>query len=129
MPLVYPPLRGAAAESTLESVMTSFAQPPVTGVRPQPQIGLVGLAVVSSLILWPRVVIVGLWIFSDLLGRAYDGAVVPILGFLVLPWATLTYAVMWSISSNTVSGAEWIAVGLAVFLDLLSYGSARQLTR
>ena len=106
-----------------------FAQPPVTGTRPQRTVSLVGLVLVAGLAFWPRAGIIGFWIFSDLLGRAYDSALVPIVGFFVLPWTTLTYAIMWSVSSDRVSGAEWIVVAFAVFLDLMTYGGARQLSR
>lgn len=108
---------------------TRFAQPPVTGHQPQPTLSFFGIFVFASLMIWPRVAILGFWIFSDLLGRAYDGWVVPTLGFLVLPWTTMTYAIMWSISSDRVSGAEWAVVAFAVLLDLLSYGSIRGLRR
>jgi hypothetical protein len=45
---------------------------------------------------------------------------VPFLGFFLLPWTTLAYAVMWS-SSNGVKGFEWFIVILAFFFDLGSY--------
>lgn len=76
---------------------------------------------------WPRVVLIGFWIFSDLLARAYDGWVVPLLGFLVLPWTTGAYAMMWSISSDGVSGLEWAFVALGVLLDLLTWAGTRRL--
>jgi len=43
---------------------------------------------------------------------------VPLLGFFLLPWTTLAYAVMWSASSNQVSGFEWFIVILAFVIDL-----------
>ena len=42
----------------------------------------------------------------------------PLLGFFLLPWTTLAYAVMWSASSNRVSGFEWFIVILAFVIDL-----------
>ncbi len=69
-----------------------------------------------------------LWLFSDLLSRAFDGALVPLLGFFLLPWTTLAYAVMWS-SSNGVVGFEWFIVVLAFLFDLGSLaGGGRQRT-
>ena len=49
------------------------------------------------------------------------------LGFFLLPWTTLAYAVMWS-SSDGVRGFEWFIVVLAFFLDLASWagGAARE---
>ncbi len=63
----------------------------------------------------PRLALFALWLFSDLLSRAFDSWFVPFLGFFLLPWTTLAYAVMWS-SSDRVSGFEWFIVVLA-FLD------------
>ncbi|HEY6780904.1 MAG TPA: hypothetical protein VI111_08120 [Thermoleophilaceae bacterium] len=64
-----------------------------------------------------------MWLFSDLLSRAFDSWLVPLLGFVLLPWTTLAYAVMWSASTNRVSGFEWFIVVLAFLVDLSSYGS------
>jgi hypothetical protein len=66
----------------------------------------------------------GLWLFSDLLSRAFDSWFVPLLGFFLLPWTTLAYAVMWS-SSNRVDGFEWFIVILAFAIDLGSYSRGR----
>lgn len=45
----------------------------------------------------------------------------PFLGFFLLPWTTLAYAVMWSSGSNGVEGFEWFIVILAFVIDLGSY--------
>lgn len=80
-----------------------------------------------SSLFWPRVVIIAFWIFSDLLGEAYGSWLLPMLGFFVLPWSTMTYAMMWSISSDGVNGAEWLAVAVALGLDLATYAGWRRL--
>ena len=61
----------------------------------------------------PRLALFAIFLFSDLLSRAFDSWFVPLLGFFLLPWTTLAYAVMWSTSSNQVSGFEWFIVILA----------------
>jgi hypothetical protein len=71
----------------------------------------------------PRLALFALWLFSDLLSRAFDSWFVPLLGFFLLPWTTLAYAVMWSTSSDEVSGFEWFIVILAFLIDLGSYAS------
>lgn len=99
--------------------MTSFAPtntPVQPAVRSEPS--LVSWVAVASLLFWPRAAILAFWIFSDLLGRAYDGWVVPVLGFLVAPYTTIAYAVMWSVSSDVVAGWEWIVVGAAAIVDV-----------
>ena len=54
------------------------------------------------------------------LDRAFDSWFVPVLGFFLLPWTTLAYAVMWA-SSNRVYGFEWFIVILAFAIDMGSY--------
>jgi hypothetical protein len=55
------------------------------------------------------------------LDRAYDSWIVPLLGFFLLPWTTLAYAVMWVAGTNGVNGFEWFIVILAFLFDLGSH--------
>jgi hypothetical protein len=75
------------------------------------------LAIIS-----PRLALVVVAIFSDILSRAFDSWLLPLIGFFILPWATLAYGVMWDIGTHKVSGFEWFVVGLAFLVDLGSYG-------
>ena len=81
---------------------------------------LIPLALIS-----PRLAIVAMWLFSDILGRAYDSWLLPVLGFFLLPWTTLAYAGMWAAGTNAVTGFEWFIVVLAFVVDLASFGSTR----
>jgi hypothetical protein len=74
----------------------------------------------------PRLALVALWLFGDLLERAYDEWIIPVIGFFLLPWTTLAYAVMWSLSTNRVSGLEWLVVAFAVLVDLGAFGRGRR---
>jgi hypothetical protein len=74
----------------------------------------------------PRIVLFILWLFTNYLSRAYDGFVLPLLGFLFLPATTLAYA----IAQNELGGVNGIGlvvilIGLAVDIGLLG-GGARQ---
>jgi hypothetical protein len=62
-----------------------------------------------------------LLIFTDMIGDAFDGWLVPVLGFFLLPWTTLAYALMWSAGGNGVIGFEWFIVVLAFFFDIASH--------
>jgi hypothetical protein len=73
----------------------------------------------------PRLALFFVWIFSDILSGAYDSWIVPVLGFFLLPWTTLAYAVMWDAGTNKVSGFEWFIVALAFLADLASYAGGR----
>ena len=77
----------------------------------------------------PRVALFAIFLFSDLLSDAFDSWFVPLLGFFLLPWTTLAYAVMWSASSNEVTGFEWFIVVLAFCFDLGSYASRGRFRR
>jgi len=81
--------------------------------------------VVLLAFLSPRLALFALFVFSDLLSRAFDSWFVPFLGFFLLPWTTLAYALMWS-SSNRVEGLEWFIVVLAFFIDMGSYARGRR---
>lgn len=75
----------------------------------------------------PRLVLIVLWIFSDVLSRAFSSWVLPLLGFFVLPWTTLAYAAFWDWGSgHHVTGFEWIFVVLAFFIDISSYAGGRR---
>ncbi len=74
----------------------------------------------------PRIVLFILWLFTDYLIRAFDGFLLPFLGFLFLPATTLAYA----IAQNELGGLNGLGlvvvlVGLAVYVGLLG-GGARQ---
>jgi hypothetical protein len=88
----------------------------------------VGCLVVLLALLSPRVAIIAIWLFSNLLDRAYESWLVPFIGFFLLPWTTLAYAVMYS-SENRVYGFEWFIVGLAFIFDLSAYTQTGRLSR
>jgi hypothetical protein len=82
----------------------------------------VGCFVLLFALISPRLALFFVWVFSDWLGRAFEGWVVPVLGFFLLPWTTLAYAAMWVYGHNGVTGFEWFLVILAFLADLSSYG-------
>jgi hypothetical protein len=81
----------------------------------------VGCLIALFALISPRLALFALWLFTDVLERAYDDWLVPVLGFLLLPWTTLAYAVFWVSSSNGVLGFEWFFVILGFVFDLGSY--------
>jgi hypothetical protein len=78
------------------------------------------LAVIS-----PRLALVFVWLFSNLLSDAFGSWLVPLLGFFLVPWTTLAYALMWDVGTNAVTGFEWFIVVLAFVFDLGSFGAGR----
>lgn len=81
---------------------------------------LAGLLVLAM----PRFVMVVLWIFTSYLSRAYEGWLLPLLGFFLLPTTTLAYA----IAENETGGFRgWgaLLVVVAVLIDLGVWGGGR----
>jgi len=74
----------------------------------------------------PRVTLIFVWIFSDLVDRAFSGFVIPLLGLIALPYTTLFYVLAWS-PVGGVSGWGWLVVALGFFCDLghLAAGAMR----
>jgi hypothetical protein len=71
----------------------------------------------------PRLALIAVWLFTDLLSRAFDSWVLPVLGFFLLPWTTLTYAAFWDWGAGReVTGFEWFFVVLAFLIDLGAFG-------
>lgn len=85
-----------------------------------------GCLVALFALISPRLALFVLWIFSDVLERAYDDWIVPVLGFFLLPWTTLAYAAFWSWGDNGVEGFEWFFVVLAFLIDLGSWAQGQR---
>jgi len=69
----------------------------------------------------PRLALFAILLFSDWIGRAFDGWLLPVLGFFLLPWTTLAYTVMWVSGGRGVEGFEWFVVILGFAFDLGSF--------
>ena len=67
----------------------------------------------------PRFVLALEWIFGHRIQVVFTHWWWPLLGLIFFPWTTLMYTIVWS--TGGVHGANWLAVALGVFLDLLSY--------
>ena len=87
--------------------------------------GILAWIAYLGLAFFPRACLLGSWIFLHLLGDAFTSWVVPALGFILLPWTTLTYACLWAIGSDTVSGWEWIVVVTALLLESVFWAWTR----
>ena len=72
----------------------------------------------------PRLAIFFWWLydtFGNRLGyfdRVFDGWLIPLLGFIFLPWTLLMYMIVWP---GGILWWEWIFIVLAVFADISSY--------
>ena len=65
----------------------------------------------------PRLALIVLWIWTNLVDRAFSTFIVPLIGLLILPYATLFYVLAWS-PVNGVSGWGWFFVILGGLMDI-----------
>jgi len=84
-------------------------------------LGRIGCFLILFALISPRLALFVLWLFTDMLSRAFESWLIPFLGFFLLPWTTLAYALMWDTGGHGVSGFEWFIVILAFLFDLAAY--------
>ncbi|MFN2290636.1 MAG: hypothetical protein ACK2UC_05535 [Anaerolineae bacterium] len=80
-----------------------------------------GCACITALIAaaTPRLALILIWLFTDWIGRAFDGFIIPLLGFIFLPLTTVIYVFA---APNGLNTFEWIILIIGVIIDLGSYG-------
>jgi hypothetical protein len=71
----------------------------------------------------PRVVLVFMWVFGNMVDRAFSGFVLPLVGIIVAPYTTLFYVLAWS-PVGAVSGWGYFTVCIGVLLDVGHWASA-----
>jgi hypothetical protein len=67
----------------------------------------------------PRVTLFLLWVFSDRLSIAFDSFIIGFLGFLILPYTTVFYALAYAPVAG-VTGFGWFLVAAGFVADLSS---------
>ncbi len=78
----------------------------------------------------PRAALVLMWIFSHWIGRAFDGGILlPVLGFLFLP-----YTLLWYVVVLNAFHAQWglwqvLILVLAILADFSSHGGSARAAR
>jgi hypothetical protein len=73
---------------------------------------------------FPRVALILLAIFTNLVDRAFHGFLLPLLGVIFLPFTTLMYVLVWS-PIGGVTGWGWLWIILGAILDIGVYGGGR----
>ncbi|HKD04574.1 MAG TPA: hypothetical protein VKB79_01620 [Bryobacteraceae bacterium] len=83
---------------------------------------------VLVVLLFPRLILILMWLFSTMLDRAYHGLVIPLLGFIFLPITTIVYA--WLVANGMpIEGFNLILIIVAVLLDVGSHGGGYSYSR
>lgn len=79
-----------------------------------------GCILALLLSLGPRIALLFMWLFTDRVTDAFNGFVLPLLGVLFLPFATLAYVLFWDpIDGLSIIG--WLIVIVAFLIDLGVY--------
>ena len=76
----------------------------------------------------PRLVLLFLYLFTPRVSQAFGSLVLPLLGFLFLPFTTTAYVLVWN-SGIGVSGAGWLFVIGGLLFDLGTYAISRYVSR
>ena len=72
-------------------------------------------------LIFPRVVLVWMYLTSTYLQRAYHELLIPLLGFIFLPLTTLVYA--WLVNTHSpIEGINLLYIIVAVIIDLGGLG-------
>jgi hypothetical protein len=68
--------------------------------------------------IFPRFALFILWVARPArIDAAFDGFILPLLGIIFLPFATLIYALLYTPGVG-LTGGDWFWVGLAALLDI-----------
>ena len=71
---------------------------------------------VVAILAFPRAALILMFLFTTYLQRAYDGLLLPLLGFIFLPLTTVVYA--WLVNSHRpLAGINLLFLILAVVID------------
>ncbi len=68
----------------------------------------------------PRVAIFAIWLFTDRMSIAFDHFWMGLAGFILLPWTTLAWAVVYA-PVHGVTGFGWFFVILGLVVDLSTH--------
>lgn len=76
----------------------------------------------------PRFVMIVLWLFTGYLSRAFDGWLLPLLGFFFLPTTTIAYAIAqngFATRAGGISAGGILIIVLGVLIDFGLLGGAK----
>ena len=77
-------------------------------------------------LLLPRLALFLIWLFTNWIALAFNSFIVPLLGFLFLPYTTLAYMGAMLNNAHQVSGLWLALIILAFIVDVSHYGFSRK---
>lgn len=88
----------------------------------------IGCLLTGILTLAPRLVILFLWLFTPRVSMIFEGILIPLLGFIFLPFATTAYILVWN-PTDGVSVGGWLLVVGGLLFDIGTYSISGYLNR
>jgi uncharacterized membrane protein len=88
--------------------------------------------VVALGLLTPRAVLIVMWLFTDVLSRAFTSWIWPTIGFFILPTTTIAYAIAkdsFSTATGAIEVAGVVIIVLGVVIDLGLIGRGRGIAK
>ncbi len=86
------------------------------------------LLVVGAMFL-PRLTLFVIWLLTGWIGRAFETALWPFLGFLFMPYTTLAYMAAMLNNAHNVNGWWLVLVVIAALIDLSGQGATARRRR
>jgi len=80
---------------------------------------LFGCLLAFTAALFPRLVLIAAWLFSERWEVVWGDWFGPLLGIIFVPYTTIFYMLVWS--PTGIQGFDWVWLGLGLFLDLLKW--------
>ena len=74
------------------------------------------LLVIFSLFV-PRLIMFGIFLFSNWFSQAYSTVIWPLLGFIFMPYTTLAYLAAMLNNNHQITGGWIVLIVVAVFID------------
>lgn len=87
-----------------------------------------GCLVVLASFISPRLGIFVLWAFTDRMNIAFDSFWWALIGFILLPWTTVAWALVYA-PERGVTGFGWVIVVFAFIVDLSTHAGSSQARR
>ena len=76
----------------------------------------------------PRVALILVWIFTDLVDRAFGSFIIPLIGLLIFPYATLFFVLAWAPVIG-VTGWGWVFVIIGFMFDIAHWAGGDRARR
>lgn len=77
-------------------------------------------------LLLPRITALLLWLLSDWFVQAYDNWIIPLLGFIFLPYSMLWFSAVQNWFGGVWGPWQMVFMIIAVLMDLASYSQTRR---